>query len=45
MLIITKDRTMEMLNVGMNPAESAIQPPTMGAMIVAGAVNVCESPI
>jgi hypothetical protein len=42
---ITTDNVVEMENVGMNPNESAIQPPMSGAMIVAGAVRVCARPM
>ncbi len=45
MPIITMESTIEIENVGMNPVESTIQPPRRGAMMVAGAVSVCESPM
>jgi hypothetical protein len=43
--IIAMDKIVEIENVGAKPLVSAIQPPMSGAMMVAGAVSVCASPM
>lgn len=42
---ITIAKTVDAINVDVNPNVSATKPPMIGAMIVAGAVNVCDKPM